>query len=594
MSYSAPTRDMRFVINELHRLERLNALPGLEDANPELAEAILEEAARFSGEVLAPLNRVGDTQGARLVGDQVEVSPGFGEAYRQFVEAGWNGAGSTPEFGGMGLPELVATATHEMWNSANMAWALCPMLTAGAIEAISHHGSDAQKATYLPQLVSGEWTGTMDLTEPGAGSDLSQVRTRAVRADGHYLISGQKIFITWGEHEVADNIIHLVLARTPDAPAGVKGISLFIVPKYLVNADGSLGARNDMRCVSLEHKLGIHGSPTCAMAYGDGEGAIGYLVGEEGRGLEYMFTMMNEARHKVGLQGLAIAERAYQQARSYALERIQGRPAGYKGEQPLPIAHHGDVRRMLMTMKSATEAMRALCYGAAAEMDLARREPDAAARAAHQARVDLLIPVVKGWCTELGVELASLGVQVHGGMGFIEETGAAQHLRDARIAAIYEGTNGIQANDLVGRKLLRDEGRAMAALLADCEATVAAMSASALPAGWAEALRAGIDELRGAGDWLLEHGRKDPAQATANCYHYLMLAGYVLGAELMGRAALVAQAALDAGSSDQSFYRGKLATTRFYLEQLLPRATGHARSVQAGAEAVMALSDEQL
>ncbi|RFA29018.1 acyl-CoA dehydrogenase [Alkalilimnicola ehrlichii] len=591
--YNAPTRDMRFVINELLGLEKLAELPGLEEAKPDLVDAIIEEAARFSGEVLAPLNRVGDTDGAKLEGETVRATPGFAEAYQQFVESGWNGAAASPEYGGMGLPEVVATAAQEMWQSSNMAWGLCPMLTAGAIEALKHHGSDEQKSLYLEKMVSGQWAGAMDLTEPSAGSDLSVIRTRAVPEGDRYRLFGQKIFITWGEHEMAENIVHLVLARTPDAPAGVKGISLFIVPKYLVNADGSLGERNDYRCTALEHKLGIHGSPTCVMSYGDNEGAIGYLVGEEGKGLAYMFTMMNEARHKVGVQGLAIAERAYQQAVAYARERVQGRPVGHKDANPVPIAHHPDVRRMLMTMRSAIEAMRALAYSAAASMDEARHHPDAERRAHQQSRVDLLIPIVKGWCTELGLEMTSLGVQVHGGMGFIEETGAAQHLRDARIAPIYEGTNGIQANDLVGRKLLRDNGQAMQTLVAELRQNIASLSELTPLAGWQQPLNAGLEQLEAATEWLLSNGAADPVQATANSYHYMMLAGYVTGAGLMARGAFLAQQAIDAGSDDP-FYRQKLATAQFYIEQLLPRAKAHAESVSHGSSAVMAIPVDEL
>jgi acyl-CoA dehydrogenase len=586
-AYSAPTRDMRFVITELADFNALIQLPGYEDVSADMVDAILTEAQRFSGEVLAPLNVPGDTEGARWNEGEVEVPAGFSAAYGQFVEGGWNGVSSDPEFGGMGLPELLSAATQEMWQAANMAWALCPLLTAGAVQALALHGSDEQKDAYLAKLITGEWAGTMNLTEPQAGSDLSVVRTRAVPEGDHYRISGQKIFITWGEHRMTDNIIHLVLARTPDAPAGVKGISLFLVPKFLLDADGQPGERNDLQCVSIEHKLGIHASPTCTMAFGDAGGAIGYLIGEEGRGLEYMFTMMNEARHKVGIQGLAIAERAYQQARDFARERVQGRPAGYTGQDGATIIHHPDVRRMLMTMRAAIEAMRTLAYQTAIEMDFAQRSPDTAAGAVHQARVDLLIPVVKSWCTELGVEMASIGLQVHGGMGFIEETGAAQHLRDARITPIYEGTNGIQANDLIGRKLLRDRGEAMRALLAEFDQDVAA-AAPELQAPLATA----VDSLRRATDWILTQGAQDPATAQANSHHYLMLTGYVFGGTQMARAAKVAQAAIDSGSSEP-FYRNKLVTARFYMEQLLPRALAHSESVLAGAESVLALPAEE-
>src|SRR5271165_18758 len=464
-SYRAPLRDMQFVITELAGLERLATLPGYEEATPDLAEAVLEEAAKLASEVLAPLNQPGDQQGASLTKGGVVAADGFGSAYRQFVENGWNGLAGDPEYGGQGLPALISAATVEIWNSANMSFALCPLLTAGATEALKQHGSRELKARYLAKMVSGEWTGTMNLTEPQAGSDLSAVRAKAVPEGDHYRLYGQKIFITWGDHDMTDNVVHLVLARTPDAPEGVRGISLFLVPKFLIDAEGNPGERNDVRCVSLEHKLGIHASPTCVMSFGDSKGAIGYLVGQENKGLAHMFTMMNEARQKVGLQGIGIAERAYQAARDYARERVQGRSAGQKSGDRVTIIHHPDVRRMLLTMKSQIEAMRAFGYVLAADIDVAHRHPDKAERERRQTRVDLLTPVLKGWCTELGVELASLAIQVFGGLGFIEETGAAQHLRDARIATIYEGTTGIQSADLVGRKLTMDNGRAMATLI---------------------------------------------------------------------------------------------------------------------------------
>ncbi len=479
-AYTAPTRDMQFVINELAGMAEVAALPALaeQEVGPELVEAVLEEAAKLASEVLAPLNHSGDVQGVKIGPKGVIPADGFAKAYRKFVEGGWNGIGCPVEHGGQGLPEMINTATQEMWNSANMSFALCPLLNAGAIEAISRAGSEQQQALYLPKMVSGEWTGTMNLTESQAGSDLSAVRARAVPEGDHYRIFGQKIFITWGEHDMTDNTIHLVLARTPNAPEGVKGISLFIVPKFLVEPDGSLGARNDVHAVSVEHKMGIHASPTCVMAFGDQNGAVGYLVGEENKGLAYMFIMMNEARFKVGLQGLAIGERAYQAAREYAKDRVQGRPVGVKSGDRVAIIHHPDVRRMLMTMKALNEAMRALAYVVAKNMDLARFHPDAETRQRQQTRVDLLIPVVKGWSSEIGIEVASLGVQTHGGMGYIEETGTCQHLRDSRITTIYEGTTGIQAADLAGRKLTMDKGAAMRALIAEIEATVEALKGS--------------------------------------------------------------------------------------------------------------------
>ncbi|MEK7874775.1 MAG: acyl-CoA dehydrogenase family protein, partial [Pseudomonadota bacterium] len=443
--YAAPVKDMQFVIKELVGLDQISAIPECAEVTAELVDAVLEEARKFAAAVLDPLNRSGDREGVRLVDGKVVVPQGFSEAYRQFVAGGWNGLAGQTEFGGQGLPHVVAMPVQEMWNSANMAFCLCPMLTSGVLEALRLRGSDAQKKMFLPRLTSGEWSGTMNLTEPQAGSDLSAVRARAVPEGDHYRIHGTKIFITWGEHDMAENIIHLVLARTPGAPEGVKGISLFIVPKYLVNADGSLGERNDVKCVSLEHKLGIHASPTCVLAYGDSKGAVGYLVGEENRGLETMFIMMNHARLGVGLEGVALAERAYQHALEYAKTRVQGRAIGQKSGERVTIIHHPDVRRMLMAMKAQTEAMRALAYTASAALDLSRHHPDGKERRRNQALVDLLIPVVKGWCTESSIELASTGIQIHGGMGFVEETGAAQFLRDARITTIYEGTTGIQA-----------------------------------------------------------------------------------------------------------------------------------------------------
>src|SRR5499427_2300296 len=472
MSYVAPLKDMRFVINELAGLGEVAKLPGYQEATPDTVDAILEEASKFSSEVLDPINYSGDREGSVWKDGKVTTPKGFKEAYRQYVEAGWGALPFGAEWGGQGLPKLVATAVEEMLTSSNMSFSLCPLLTQGAIHALELCGSDALKKAYLGKMIAGTWTGTMNLTEPQAGSDLALVKTRAKRAGDHYLISGQKIFITYGEHDLTENIVHLVLARTPDAPEGVKGISLFIVPKFLLNADGTPGERNDVRCVSIEHKLGIHASPTCVLAYGDQKGAVGYLVGEENRGLEYMFTMMNHARLAVGLEGVAIGERAYQQAIDYAKTRVQGRELGQRSGDRVTIIHHPDVRRMLMSMRAQTEAMRAVACFAGAALDKAKRHPDAAEKRRSQALVDLLIPVVKGWCTEQGVEIASTGIQVHGGMGFVEEGGAAQYLRDARITTIYEGTTGIQANDLVGRKIGRDGGAALFAAIAQAREPV--------------------------------------------------------------------------------------------------------------------------
>ena len=593
-TYIAPLRDMRFVMTELAGLDELSALPGFDEVSPELAEAVLDEAARLATEVLAPLNKSGDEQGARLTKDGVLAADGFSAAYRQFVEGGWSGLAGDPDFGGQGLPELLQAATVEMWNSSNMAFALCPLLTAGATEALRQHGSDELKASYLPRLVSGAWTGTMNLTESQAGSDLAAVRTKAVPEGDHYRLFGQKIFITWGDHDMTDNVIHLVLARTPDAPEGVRGISLFVVPKFLLNADGSPGQRNDVHCVSLEHKLGIHASPTCVMSFGDEGGAVGFLVGQENKGLAHMFTMMNEARQKVGIQGLAMAERAYQQAREYAKERVQGKLAGSKSAGAVAIIHHPDVRRMLLTMKSQVEAMRAFAYVMAADMDRAHRDPDAAERARRQARVDLLIPVLKAWCTELGVEIASMGVQVHGGMGYIEETGACQFLRDARIAPIYEGTTGIQAADLAGRKLASDQGAAMATLIAQMRQDILELeqSTDTQVVSIGTALVAGVAALEDATAWMLQALAAQPDAALASSVDYLMLTGYVCGGWQMARAALVASRK-NAMNEDPAFHLAKLDTARFYADKVLPKSSALLEMIRSGASSGSSLPIEQ-
>ena len=498
-----------------------------------------------------------------------------------------------PEFGGQGLPWLVATGLFDLWHSSNMAFALCPMLTQAAVEAVSHYGSPEQKATYLEKMVSGEWTGTMQLTEPQAGSDLAQVRAKAVKEGDHYRISGQKIFITYGDHEMTENVVHMVLARTPDAPAGVKGISLFISPKFLVNEDGSLGARNDVRCVSLEEKMGIHASPTAVMSYGEDEGAIGYLIGEEGKGLAYMFTMMNNARLSVGLEGVAIAERAYQKAAEFARERIQGRDIAGESPDSVAIIRHPDVRRMLMTMRATAEASRALAYYAAGKLDIAARHTDEHARAEAQARVDLLIPVVKGWGSEIGSEAAWNSVQVHGGMGFIEETGAAQFMRDAKIAEIYEGSNGIQAMDLIGRKLARDGGGEAKKLIAEMRDLDGALADGGDDvAGLRAALKDGVTALDNATDWLLEAHKRDVRDAAAGAMPYLRLWGTVAGGWLMARAALAAQADLNANSGDPAFLKAKITTAKFYGERILPRSASLEAEITAGSESLMALADE--
>jgi len=570
--YRAPTRDMLFMLDELLDPEATRALPGYEEYESDTVGAIVEEAGRFAGSVLAPLNRSGDAQGVHWRDGEVPAADGFGEAYRQFVEAGWNGLTGDPEHGGLGMPRVLGAAAAEMWNGSNMSFALCPLLTASAVEALSHHGSDALKDTYLDKLTSGEWTGCMDLTEPQAGSDLAAVRTRAQPDGDAYRLFGQKIFITWGEHDIADNIVHLVLARLPDAPEGVKGISLFLVPKFFLDGDGNPGQRNDMRCASIEHKLGIHASPTCTMTYGeDGDGALGYLVGEENRGLACMFTMMNAARHKMGVQALGVADAAYQQALDYARDRQQGGAA---------IVEHPDVKRMLLTMRSQIDALRAMSYDAAAAMDIAERSTDEAERSRAQAKVDVLIPVVKGWGTELGVSLADTGIQIHGGMGYVEETGAAQYLRDVRIAPIYEGTNGIQAIDLVGRKLLRDEGAAMHALIADMRGTA---DGSAAGANEHPALARALDWLEQATDTLLAGGRE---VALAHAFNYMMLCGTVIGGWYAARISDVARAALENDSAEADFYNARQACARFYVHQILPKAQGYAGMIAAGADAV--------
>ena len=581
-AYAAPISDMRFVLRHLVGLDRIAALPGKGETTPELVEAVLEEAGKLAAGVISPLNAVGDREGARLENGVVRTAPGFREAYARYRDGGWNALPFEAEWGGQDLPWAVAMAVAEMWQSASMAFGLCPVLNQGAVEALQAHGSDEQKRTYLPKLVSGVWTGTMNLTEPQAGSDVGAVRTKAERqADGTYRITGQKIFITYGDHDMAENIVHLVLARTPDAPAGIKGISLFLVPKLLPDADGNPGERNDLRCVSLEHKLGIHASPTCVMAYGDGGGATGFLIGQENRGIEYMFTMMNNARLTVGLQGVAIAERATQAAEAYAATRVQGKPIG--SDALAPIAAHPDVRRMLLSMRCLTEAARALTYSAGAALDLARGHPDPIERAKAQARVDLLTPVVKGWSTDVGCEVASTGIQVHGGMGYIEETGAAQFLRDARITPIYEGTNGIQANDLVFRKVARDGGVAARQLFEEMARTQAELAAYPAAAAIRDRLVESLAALMAATDWVVETAPGTPAAVAASAVHYLRMFGLVAGGWLMARAALAAVA----DDSDPTLAATKLAHARFFADQFLPQAAALLLPITEGWRSVV-------
>ena len=593
--YRAPIRDMMFVLTELAGLDEVAALPPFADVNAELVQQILEENGKFATEVLSPLNQPGDRQGSKWTADGVKTPDGFGDAYRKFVDGGWNALQFPTDFGGQGLPKTVATPVMEMWKSANLSFSLCPLLTGGVIEALLLRGSDAQKAQYLPKMIQGDWTGTMNLTEPQAGSDLALIKSRAVPEGDHYRIFGQKIFITYGEHDLAENIVHLVLARAQDAPAGVRGISLFIVPKFLVNADGSLGARNDVRCVSLEHKLGIHASPTAVMQYGERDGAIGTLIGEENRGLEYMFIMMNAARFAVGMEGVAISERAYQRAVDYARDRIQSRELGGSGSQSVAIIKHPDVRRMLMTMRAQTEATRALAYVVAAATDKAHHHPDENERKRQQAFVDLMIPIVKGWSTEVGIEIASTGVQVHGGMGFIEETGAAQHLRDARITTIYEGTTGIQANDLIGRKLSRDGGQTAKAVISQLKALDGELAKhSDLQIA---AIRKRLAAAAVAADecitWIVNGAGQDVRAAYAGAVPFLKLMGITTAGWQMARAAVIAQKRLTAGGPDASFYQAKITTARFFADHFLSQVPGLRDQVVQGAASVLGLAEEQ-
>ncbi len=598
MSYRAPVQDMLFVMKELAGLEAVAQLPGYEDAGAETAAAVLEECAKFNEGVVAPLNWEGDKNPSSFKAGTVTTTPGFKAAFKGFAAGGWQGLQHPPEFGGQGLPKLIAAACCEMVNSASISFALCPLLTDGAIEALLTAGTDAQKSSYIPKMVDGSWTGSMNLTEPQAGSDLSQVRTRAEpQADGSYKIFGTKIYITYGEHDMADNIVHLVLARVVGAPEGVKGISLFVCPKFLPNADGSLGARNDVHCVSIEHKLGIKASPTAVLQYGDHGGAVAYLIGAENRGLEYMFIMMNAARFGVGLQGIALAERAYQKAVSYARDRVQSRPVDGSVPKAAPIIHHPDVRRMLMTMRAHTEGCRAMAYVAAAAYDAAHAHPDAQARQQNQAFYEFMVPLIKGLSTEMSLEVASLGVQIHGGMGFMEETGAAQHLRDAKILTIYEGTTAIQANDLVGRKTARDGGATARAIAEQMGDTVAQLKAngSADALAVARQLAAGRQAFLDAVDYMVHGSAKGaaggPNAVFAGSVPYLMLAGTVVAGWQMARALLVAQSHLAPGE-DAAFMKAKIATARFYADHILNKAGGLRDSIVEGAGSVTALSLE--
>jgi len=594
MSYVAPVKDMLFNVEHLAHIEQIAKIPGFEDAGLETAQAVLEECAKFNEGVVAPLNWEGDKNPSSLKDGVVTTTPGFKEAFRQYAEGGWQGLQHPADFGGQGLPKTIGAACGEILNSANMSFALCPLLTDGAIEALLTAGSDELKATYLEKLISGQWTGTMNLTEPQAGSDLSLVRTRAEpQPDGTYKIFGTKIYITYGEHDMAENIVHLVLARVQGAPEGVKGISLFVVPKFMVNKDGSIGARNDVHCVSIEHKMGIKASPTAVLQYGDHGGAVGFLVGQENRGLEYMFIMMNAARYAVGVQGIAISERAYQKAVQYAKDRVQSRPVDGSMNTSAPIIHHPDVKRMLMTMRAVTEGCRAMASVAAAAFDAAHHHPDAEVRKQNQAFYEFMVPLVKGYSTEMSLEVTSLGVQVHGGMGFIEETGAAQYYRDAKILTIYEGTTAIQANDLVGRKTARDGGQTARAIAAQVQATEAELAKSNSVAARAMLKRLGAARTAfiEVVDFVAGNTKASPNAVFAGSVPYLMMAGNLIAGWQMARALLVAEAKAVAGE-DVAFMQAKVTTARFYGDHILSKVPGMRDAIVEGADSVNAMALE--
>ncbi len=592
MSYKAPVKDMLFNIEHLAGIEQIAQIPAFADAGLETAQAVLEECAKLNEGVIAPLNWEGDKNPSSWKDGVVTTTPGFKEAFAQYAEGGWQGLQHPVDFGGQGLPKTIGSACTEILNSANMSFALCPLLTDGAIEALLTAGSDELKATYLENLVSGKWTGTMNLTEPQAGSDLAMVRSRAEpQPDGTYKVFGTKIFITYGEHDMAENIVHLVLARVNGAPEGVKGISLFVVPKFMVNKDGSLGARNDVHCVSIEHKMGIKASPTAVLQYGDHGGAVGYLVGQENRGLEYMFIMMNAARYAVGMQGISVAERAYQKAVAYAKDRVQSRPVDGSIQASAPIIHHPDVKRMLMTMRAYIEGCRAMSSAAAAAYDAAHHHPDADTRKQNQAFYEFMVPLVKGYSTEMSLEVTSLGVQVHGGMGFIEETGAAQYYRDAKILTIYEGTTAIQANDLVGRKTSRDGGQTAKGILAQVQATEAALAqrGSVAALGVLKRLTAARLALLDVIEFVAGNTKASPNAVFAGSVPYLMLAGNVLAGWQLARALLIAED-LAAKGEDQAFMAAKIVTARFYADHILSKAPGLRDSIVEGADSVTALA----
>lgn len=581
--YKVPLKELAFIFDEIVNYSDICSMPGFEDASRDMVDVVLPEAAKFFEDIVAPTNHETDKHPAFLKDGEVVTSPGLDPIYRQMVEAGWCCLNGDSNYGGAGFPSVVDLAVQEMLQTANCGFSLLPMLTRGVVHALNQYGTDEQKETYLGKLISGAWSGTMNLTEPQAGSDLSAVKTKAILNGDHYLISGQKIYITWGDHSCADNIIHLVLARRPDAPEGNQGISLFLVPKFLVNADGSLGERNDVKPVGVEHKLGIHSSPTCTLAFGDNGGAIGYLVGEENKGLQCMFTMMNNARLSVGHQGVALGERAYQQAVAYATDRVQGRASGVEGRAA--IIHHSDVKRMLMQMRALTEGGRAMSYYAIAAEDRSSHHPDEQVRAQSAQMVELLTPLVKGWCTEVAMESTSLGVQVHGGMGFIEETGAAQHMRDARILPIYEGTNGIQALDFIGRKCLRDGGQTVKLLLADMQATVEQLaSAHGSTVNLRNRLRHSVEQCQEALNYVLENS----SDSQGIAYNFMMMYGNTVSYWLLVKLAAAAEERLAAGEADR-FYNQKIATAEFFSTQILPRNSGYLATLILGAGSFDAL-----
>ena len=592
--YSPPLDDMKFTLKEVVNVNSLSELPAFNEVGLEALDSLLDEASRFFNEVISPTNRTGDLEGSLLNDDgSVSTPTGFREAYAQYVDAGWGAISFDPEYGGGGFPWLVGIAVTEMLTAANMALSLNPMLTQGSIHALTAHGNQEQKLAWLPKLITGEWAGTMNLTEPQAGSDVGALTTKAeLQDDGTYKITGQKIYITWGEHDLTENIVHLVLARTPDAPPGTKGISLFIVPKFIINDDGSIGEENDIKCLSIEHKLGIHASPTCVLQFGDNGGATGYIVGEENSGMRYMFTMMNQARLAVGLEGLAVADRAYQQALDYALERMQGRRADTPKGESVPIIDHPDVRRMLMTMKAYIEAMRCMIYLNAKSIDIAHHHPDEDERTRGHELTDLLTPLSKSWCTDLGNELTSLGIQIHGGMGFVEETGAAQHYRDIRIAGIYEGTNGIQAIDLVGRKLSMRKGDVVRELLLEINETASELHSANLK-GIARPLEDAVKDMQAATEWLIEKGGASTDDGLAGATPYLRMFGTTVGGWLLAKSALQAKKQIDEGN-DSEFLQAKIETAAFYAEQLLPQVSGLLPATVSGAQSLYAIKPERL